>query len=86
MRNDDRLRHMPEPQKPQGGRAARAEAKPDRMVVLIHPIPFGHIREVADREARFLPRARGGAQNPQRPLHPRIQRDDGAHRVLWRNG
>jgi len=56
-RNDDRLRHLPEPQKPEGGWAAQAEAKPDRMVVLIHPIPFGHIREVADREGTLPPKS-----------------------------
>jgi len=56
-RNDDRLRHLPEPQKPEGGWAARAAAKPDRVVVLIHPIPFGHIREVADREGTLPPKS-----------------------------
>ena len=35
-RNDERLRHMPEPQRPEGGWAAQAEDKPDRLVVLLH--------------------------------------------------
>ena len=56
-RNDKRLRHLPEPNRPEGGWMARAKAYPDRMLVLIHPIPFGQIREVADREGTLPPKS-----------------------------
>ena len=56
-RNDKRLRHFPEPQNPEGGWASRVESNPDRMMILIHPIPFGHIREVADRKGTLPPKS-----------------------------
>ena len=56
-RADKRLRHLPEPQKPEGGWVTWAHAHPDRVLVLMHPIPFGHIRTVADQNGTLPPKS-----------------------------
>ena len=56
-RNDARLRHLPEPQRPDAGWCERASAHPDRMLILLHPIPFGHIRKVADDQGTLPPKS-----------------------------
>ena len=53
-RNNPRLKHLPEPSRPEQGWSSRAAAHPDRVLVLLHPIPFGHIRQVAD-QGNILP-------------------------------
>ena len=47
-RNDPRLRHLPEPSRPEHGWSSRAFEHPERVLILLHPIPFGHVRKVAD--------------------------------------
>ena len=56
-RSDKRLRHLPEPMRPDGGWAARAHAHPDRVLILTHPVPFGHIRKVADQKGTLPPKS-----------------------------
>jgi uncharacterized protein (DUF1015 family) len=56
-RDDKRLRHLPEPLKPEGGWATRAHAHPDRILILMHPVPFGHIRTVADQNGTLPPKS-----------------------------
>jgi uncharacterized protein (DUF1015 family) len=56
-RHDKRLRHLPEPQRPEGGWQAQGGAHPDRILVLIHPIPFSDIRAVADAEGTLPPKS-----------------------------
>ena len=56
-RNDKRLQHLPEPQRPEGGWQAKAAAHPDRILVLIHPIPFSDIRAVADAGGTLPPKS-----------------------------
>ena len=56
-RDDKRLRHLPEPQRPEGGWASRADAHPDRVLILMHPVPFGHIRAVADQNGTLPPKS-----------------------------
>jgi uncharacterized protein (DUF1015 family) len=56
-RNDERLRHVPEPQRPEGGWQAHAAAHPERILVLIHPIPFSDIRGVADAQGTLPPKS-----------------------------
>ena len=56
-REDKRLRHLSEPQQPEGGWAARANAHPDRVLILMHPIPFGQIQNVADQEGTLPPKS-----------------------------
>ena len=51
---DVALKHLPEPSRPEQGWSSRAAAHPDRVLVLLHPIPFGHIRQVAD-QGNILP-------------------------------
>ena len=56
-RNNPRLKHLPEPSRPELGWSSRAAAHPDRVLVLLHPIPFGHIRHVADQENTLPPKS-----------------------------
>ena len=56
-RNNPRLEHLPEPSRPERGWSSRAAAHPDRVLVLLHPIPFGHIRHVADQENTLPPKS-----------------------------
>ena len=56
-RHDKRLRHLPEPHRPEGGWQAQAAAHPDRILVLIHPIPFSDIRAVADAQGTLPPKS-----------------------------
>ncbi|MEC8663534.1 MAG: DUF1015 family protein [Bacteroidota bacterium] len=56
-RDDKRLRHLPEPQRPEGDWASRAHAHPDRVLILMHPLPFGHIRAVADQNGTLPPKS-----------------------------
>lgn len=56
-RNDARLKHLPEPSRPEQGWSSRATAHPDRVLVLLHPIPFGHIRQVADQGNTLPPKS-----------------------------
>ena len=56
-REDKRLRHLPEPLRPEGGWATRAHAHPDRVLILMHPVPFGHIRKVADQNGTLPPKS-----------------------------
>ena len=56
-REDKRLRHLPEPVRPEGGWATRAHAHPDRVLILMHPVPFGHIRTVADQNGTLPPKS-----------------------------
>ena len=56
-RSDKRLRHLPEPMRPDGVWAARAHAHPDRVLILTHPVPFGHIRKVADQKGTLPPKS-----------------------------
>ena len=56
-RDDKRLRHLPEPQRPEGDWASRAHAHPDRVLILMHPVPFGHIRAVADQNGTLPPKS-----------------------------
>ena len=56
-REDKRIRHLPEPEKPVGGWSTRAHAHPDRVLILMHPIPFGQIRNVADRAGTLPPKS-----------------------------
>lgn len=56
-RNDARLKHLPEPSRPERGWSSRAAAHPDRVLVLLHPIPFGHIRHVADQGNTLPPKS-----------------------------
>lgn len=56
-RNDRRLRHLPEPQCPEGGWQAHAAGHPDRILVLMHPIPFSKIRAVADAQGTLPPKS-----------------------------
>lgn len=56
-RNNPRLKHLPEPSRPDQGWSSRAAAHPDRVLVLLHPIPFGHIRHVADHGNTLPPKS-----------------------------
>ena len=56
-REDKRLRHLPEPQKPQGGWASRAQSHPERMLILMHPVPFAQVRGVADSGGNLPPKS-----------------------------
>ena len=56
-RNDRRLRHLPEPQRPDEGWATRAHAHPERVLILMHPVPFGQIRTVADQNGTLPPKS-----------------------------
>ena len=67
-RNNPRLKHLPEPSRPEHGWSSRAAfAHPDRVLVLLHPIPFGHIRHVADQTTPCRPRALGWSPKSEAP-------------------
>ena len=56
-RNDERLRHLPETQRPEGGWGARARNHPERLIIIMHPLPFGQIRKVADQGSTLPPKS-----------------------------
>jgi uncharacterized protein (DUF1015 family) len=56
-RNDARLNHLPEAQRPEGGWRVRAAQHPNRALVLLHAIPFDQIRDVADAQGTLPPKS-----------------------------
>ena len=56
-RNNPRLKHLPEPSRPTQGWSSRAAAHPDRVLILLPPLPFEHIRNVADQGNTLPPKS-----------------------------
>lgn len=56
-RNNPRLKHLPEPARPEQGWSSHAAAHPDRVLIVMHPIPFGQIRQVADQGSTLPPKS-----------------------------
>ena len=56
-RNDIRLEHLPETARPNQGWNSRAKAHPDRVLIVMHPIPFGQVRQVADQNSTLPPKS-----------------------------
>lgn len=56
-RNDPRLRHLPEPSRPEHGWSSRAFEHPERVLILLHPIPFGQVRKVAEDHNTLPPKS-----------------------------
>lgn len=56
-RNDPKLRHRPAVERPSTGWLSSLKDHDDRLLVLIHPIPFDQIIDVADREGTLPPKS-----------------------------
>ena len=56
-RNNPKLKHLPEPSRPAQGWSSRAAAHPDRVLILLPPLPFEHIRNVADQGNTLPPKS-----------------------------
>ena len=56
-RIDPKLRHRPAVERPSTGWLSSLKDHADRLLVLMHPIPFDQIIDVADREGTLPPKS-----------------------------